>query len=355
MRTCSILRAAGRLLVAVSLFIFAPSCVHQWPDPVEAPLVLSLVFDTALPQGPVHDVTTKSSDSSDQEYDMRYVIHAFKSVGSNNYEDTPSAEFILTQDDISNLDKTVTLNIMEGRYKIMVWSDYVLQGSDKDLYYKADNFRYIKLYGSEEGHSHVGNTDYRDAFMGSTEVEVIRFGCSHEPVSATVQMTRPLSKVVIITNDLEDWKTKVLTSLYEMSLQGSSQGDKVEVPKTIDLSDYVIKIHYPMYMPNAFNVVSNRTAWSDVGVSFKSQMIQLNENEASLGFDYVFANTGEAYVVMAISLCDKAGTQLARSSDITVPLERGKVTTVIGSFLLEESDGGVSINPDFDGEFNIVI
>lgn len=355
MRTGSILRAAGKLLIAASFFILIQSCVHQWPAPAETQIILNLEFDTELPPGPVHDLSTKASDGQEQEYDMRYIIHAFRRTGSRTYEDTPYAKYIFTQDDINNPDKTVTLDIMEGDYRFMVWSDYVLQGTDEDLYYNADSFRYIKLYGSEEKKPHVGNTDYRDAFMGTSDVEVIRFGGNHKPVTSTIAMSRPLSKVVIITNDLDDWKTKVKTSLYEMSLQGSAAEEKVEVPTTVDLSDYVIKIHYPMYMPNAFNVANDHTAWSDVNVSFKSQMVQLSENEAALGFDYVFANAGEAYVVMAISLFDKKGTQLARSSDITVPLERGKVTTVIGSFLLEESDGGVSINPDFEGEFNIVI
>ena len=110
-----------------------------------------------------------------------------------------------------------------------------------------------------------------------------------------------------------------------------------------------------MYMPNAFNMIADRTTWSDVNVTFESQIIQLSDTEASLGFDYVFANAQDANAVMAVSLYDKNGNQLSRTRDITIPLERGKVTTVIGSFLLEESDGGVSINPDFDGEFNIEI
>ena len=174
-------------------------------------------------------------------------------------------------------------------------------------------------------------------------------------MEATIGMARPLSKVVFITTDLEDWKTKVLTNMYENAIQNAKPGTDIEFDTEVDLSQYTVKIHYPQYMPNAFNIMTDRTTWSDFNVSFESKMIQLSESEAAMGFDYVFANKSDANVVMAVSLYDKTGTQLARSYDITVPLERGKVTTVKGSFLLEESDGGVSINPDFDGEFNIVI
>ena len=342
-----------RIIIAAALLMSVVSCVHQWPEPADTQVVLHLVYETELPQGPVLDVSTRA-EQADQEYDMRYIIEAYRRKG-NNYEDTPYKRFVFWEDQIQNPDKSFTLTILEGDYRFSVWSDYVLQDSQEDYHYNADSFKYIKLYGREDGRKHVGNDDRRDAFIGTTDVEVIRFGGGHPPVEATIHMARPLSKVVFITTDLEDWKTKVLTNMYENAIQNAKPGTNVEFNGEVDLSQYTVKIHYPQYMPNAFNIMTDRTTWSDFNVSFESKMIQLSETEAAMGFDYVFANKNEANVVMAVSLYDKTGTQLARSYDITVPLERGKVTTVKGSFLLEESDGGVSINPDFDGEFNIVI
>ena len=342
-----------RIIIAAALLMSVVSCVHQWPEPADTQVVLHLVYETELPQGPVLDVSTRA-DEVDQKYDMRYIIEAYRRKG-NGYEDTPYKRFEFWKDDTHNPDNSFTLTILEGDYRFSVWSDYVLQDSQEDYYYNADSFKYIKLYGREDGPKHVGNDDRRDAFIGTTEVEVIRFGGNHPPVEATIGMARPLSKVVFITTDLEDWKTKVLTNMYENAIQNAKPGTDIEFDTEVDLSQYTVKIHYPQYMPNAFNIMTDRTTWSDFNVSFESKMIQLSESEAAMGFDYVFANKSDANVVMAVSLYDKTGTQLARSYDITVPLERGKVTTVKGSFLLEESDGGVSINPDFDGEFNIVI
>ena len=348
------MKAHSIIKAALACIIMATSCVHQWPEPAETQVVLNLVYDTALPQGPVHEVSTRASEAN-SEYDLRYVINAYRRTGTDKYEDAPYANWILTQDDIANPDITFTLTIMEGEYRFMVWTDYVLQGSKEDHHYNADNFKYIRLYGKDDGRKHVGNDDYRDAFLGSTDVEVIRYGGNHPPVSATINLARPMSKVVFISTDLDDWKTKIITSHYHSALQGAKPGEIVEPMKDVDLSQYKVKIHYPQYMPNAFNMMTDRTTWSDVNVSFESQLIALSSTEAAIGFDYVFANANDANVVMAVSLYDKSGTQLARSRDITVPLERGKVTTVRGNFLLEESDGGVSINPDFEGEFNIVI
>ena len=347
-----------RVLPLLLAFAAAVSCVHEWPEPEPTDLVLNLVFDRELPQGPVMDMTTKSNNPDN--YDIRYIIEVYAQLYDGVYDETaPYAKYTLSKADITNIDTTLVLHeIMEGKYLFRVWADYVDNGSLEDKYYNASNFRYIKLLGRDENKPHVGNTDYRDAFMGTKEVEVIKYGGNKPPVSATIDMHRPLSKVVFITNDFKNWTTKVLVNMLESLLQGSKAGEEIDItsiPTDVNLDDYIVKIHYPLYMPNAFNMVEDGIPWSDQGVTFESKLIQLNEEEASLGFDYVFARAEDPKVDMAVSLHTKDGVEIARSNTITVELERGKVTTVKGSFLLEKSDGGVSINPDFDGEFNIEI
>ncbi len=345
-----------RLLAAAALpFLMAlTSCVHEWPEKAEAGFELTLVFPGEMPQGPTHDIGTRASLSA-EDYDARYIIEAYERLGDGSYNESQAyARFEFSQDEVRKLDNTFTLRIMEGEYRFRAWVDYIDKASGEPAFYSADNFRYIKLFGRDEKKPHVGNNDFRDAFTGCVDAEIIRFGGNHAPSSASMQMYRPLSKVVFITNDLDDWITKVVVNQMEM-LSQSGQTNVTIDPSSIRLEDYDVKIIYPQYMPNAFNLSTDRTAWSDVNVSFMSKMIKLSDTEAALGFDYVFANETDPKVVMAVSLHSKDGTQLARSIDVTVPLERGKVTTVTGSFLLEESDGGVSINPDFDGEFNIVI
>ena len=349
-------RSTIMCLFASLVALFICSCVHEWPEPAPADLQLNLKFDRALPQGPIIDMTTKSNNPDN--YDMRYIIEIYKELRDGVYdEDNPYARYIYSKDDISILDSTLTLNLMEGKYLFRVWADYVDEGTLEDKFYNADRFKYIKLLGRDEGVKHTGNSDYRDAFAGYKEIQVMRFGKNHPPVSATIEMKRPLSKVVFITTDLQNWKTKILVNMYESLLQGSKGDDinDIVLPTGVDLDDYIVKIHYPVYMPNAFNLSEDNTAWSDAGVSFESKLIQLNEDEASMGFDYVFARPKEPKVDMAVSLHTKDGIEIARSGNISVILERGKVTTVKGSFLLEKSDGGVSINPDFDGEFNIIL
>ena len=340
--------------LAAAIVVLTASCVHQWPEKAEAAFVLTLEFPGEMPQGPTHDIGTRASLSA-EDYDTRYVIEAYERLSDGSYNESMAyARFEFTKDEVRELDNTFKLMIMEGEYRFRAWVDYIDKTTGEPAFYNADNFRYIKLFGRDEKKPHVGNNDFRDAFTGCVDAEIIRFGGNHAPSSANIKMYRPLSKVVFITNDLDDWITKVVVNQMEMLSQSGQSNVKID-PSSINLDDYDVKIHYPQYMPNAFNLATDRTAWSDVNISFNSKMIKMSDTEAALGFDYVFANEVDPKVVMAVSLHSKDGTQLARSIDVTVPLERGKVTTVTGSFLLEESDGGVSINPDFDGEFNIVL
>jgi hypothetical protein len=307
-----------------------------------------------MPQGPTHDIDTRASGKA-EDYDVRYIIEAYEKLRDGSYNENEAyARFEFTQDDVNRLDNSFKLNIMEGEYRFRAWVDYIDSRTAEPAFYNADDLHFIKLFGRDEDIKHSGNNDFRDAFTGCVDAEVIRFGGNHAPTSATVKMYRPLSKVVFITNDLRDWITKVVTNRLEMMAQSGQLNSSADIMH-VDLNDYIVKVIYPQYMPNAFNIVTDRTAWSDVNVSFESKLTKMSETEAAMGFDYVFANEEDPKVVMVVSLHSKDGTQLARSFDITVPLERGKVTTVRGSFLLEESDGGVSINPDFDGEFNIVL
>ena len=91
------------------------------------------------------------------------------------------------------------------------------------------------------------------------------------------------------------------------------------------------------------------------GVRFESTNQAVDEHEEGLGFDYVFVNGKESSVMVTVALLDEDGTQLSRSNQIEVPLKRSMLTVVKGSFLIQETGGGVAIDPDFEGEFNIVL
>ena len=60
-------------------------------------------------------------------------------------------------------------NLRLGKYRFLVWVDYVVHGTKADLYYNTSNFEEIILADRQ---NHTGSTDRRDAFRGEKEAEV---------------------------------------------------------------------------------------------------------------------------------------------------------------------------------------
>ena len=59
-------------------------------------------------------------------------------------------------------------------------------------------------------------------------------------------------------------------------------------------------------------------------------------------------------MTLQIGIYDKEGEQLSMSDPIDVPVKRNHHTIIRGMFLMMEASSGVTINPDFDGDYNLI-
>ena len=353
------------LTLAFVAVVLLTACVHQFPVTTPADVKLTLTFDRELPyyntlmfpdetkSGAVTIFDMYNQDFSDHEgYDVRYTIEAYPILGNGNPSRDPEARWVFTEDDSLNLDDhTVTISIGEGKYEFRAWTDYVKAGTDGDYFYKTDDWKDgIRLY---HNNGHHGNTDWRDAFAGKVVVDVIRYGSIVEPVHGVINMARPLGKYIFVTNDLDDFMTKVLrTKAEEAESQGAS------VSPTFNIEDYSLTIAYTGFMPSSYSMLVDRANDSEVNVRFTSKLKQIDAARAIMGFDYVLANpdnTTQTTVIMGIELRDKDGTVLASHNSVRVPLKRSAYTVIEGRFLMQESSGGITLNPDFDGEFIVPV
>jgi len=333
---------APRLILLAAIAMILPSCVHEFPDPVDAEVILSLEYDTELPIYQIVDWVTKSS-SDPEDYDTRYVIKAFPETRRGEFSTTPFKTWVFTEADVTELDYKVSLFIKEGNYRFMVWTDFVPAGTQNNYFHNPDNFGEII-----ENTSFCGNNDMRDCYRGWTEIDVVRFGTEVPPVSGVIEMSRAIAKFTFESIDLIDFITKEARTKTE-------KGDTKVEPSDIDLSEYKIVFYFTGFKPSAYNMHSDRPNDSKTGIRFDSNIQQIDENTAYLGFDYCFSNKDETTVNMAIGVYDKEGTEVSLINGIDVPLQMGKHTIIRGRFMTQESYGGVAINPEFDGEFNITI
>ena len=311
-----IFRRYFAILLSVMGLISVSSCdVHQFPDP-KIQFVLNLEYDTEMPLYTVIEYGEKSTKSLAEEYDVRYKVEVFDGKDPNSREVLYS--FVFIKDEISELDNSLTMPLPRGEYRFAVWTDYVPQGSDADLYYNTDRFEYVCL---SEG-NHVGSNDMRDAFAG-----VITATVSKECTQADLLMRRPMGKFNFIATDARDY----------------------------DLTGYSVAFYYNGFVPSAYNMHTAKLADSATGISFVSDIARQNDDEAELGFDYVLVNGKETVVSVYIEIYDPAGKMLSRTAPIDVPLVQSKLTTVKAQFLTMKAGGVVSLVPDYDGEYNLVI
>ena len=381
-RAVFVFLSGGRLsssAAACALLCITSCAVHEWPEPTPADVIVNLDFDTQMPQYKVLNEEGTRASHDGRDYDIRYTIAAYRLLQDGNYAEEPFLLKVFSKDEIEELNATFRFSIDEGSYRFYVWTDFVLAGTQNDYFYNTTNFRRISLQGA-----HEGNNDFRDAFSGSADLKVIRRGSKETPSTVTVQMRRPLAKFEFITTDLQEFITKTIEAMIrkeeaeaaakagETKSEGGdnpeditptesdtkTDGDtKTGDTKTpvVDLEKYTVVFFYSGYMPNAYNMMEGKPCDSATGVKFSSAIRAIDNHDARLGFDYVFVNGEESSVMVTVALYDEEGTQLSISRQIEVPIKRSMLTTVRGSFLMQNTGGGVAIDPGFEDEFNIYI
>ena len=331
------------ILLIVSTFLAVNSCyVHQFPkDGTPAQVDIQLYYDTDLPPFLTLDVDSMCTKSS-SERDLRYILRFHRRLSDGTYARDAEYSYTFTKDDVTDLNHNVTMFVPEGDYRLLVWSDYVNQGSEEYLYYNTDNFTDIIM----QTDPYTGNEDSKDAFTGSIDIQVVRYGSQEEPVKAVVNMRRPLAKFVFITTDLDDFITKMIEL-------GQTDGNPMD--QNIDIEAYDVIFFYKSFVPTEFNMFTDKPIDAKTGLRFHSKLERISDTEAEMGFDYILVNGTESSIIVAVGLFDKDGNQLSMTTDIEVPIVRSKLTTVRGSFLMQEAGGGVYVDSSYDGDINIII
>lgn len=326
-----------RTMLPLMVLAAAVSCsVHEWPEAPELETyTLRLAYETELPlwDQELDARADEAAGSGMVDYGfIRTTVRAYPVV-DGTVQQAWSDEFTLTRNVAQGYDGELTIRLVPGDYRLMVWSE-LAESEKKKSFYDATDFTAVKLV------SHTANTDYRDAFRGTLDISVASYTSLHETPSGTVTMQRPLAKYEFVTTDL--------AAFFAKETRDNSRA------ATVSLDEYEVVFHYTGYMPDEYNMDIDKPTDSATGVQFKSSLTRINDDEASMGFDYVFVNGEETAVTVQIALVRKAdGKQVSMTPPIRVPLRRSVHTVVRGSFLLSDASGGMGIDPGYDGDHNM--
>ena len=345
-----------RILYAISIALMAVTgCdVHQWPDlPETVAFHLKLDYNTDITMWPhsydgenMVELGTGPDTTSVRPYGtMRYVVRAYPYNETLQVFENYTHQFVLSKDMADGYNNGLTIQLPPGSYNIMVWSD-MQKVSSQPHFYDCSNFGGIALTGE-----YRGNDDWRDAFSGKGNITLVADIMERLPDTLSIQMDRPLAKYEFITTDIASFVQKEITRAEAKS---RADGLNVKGETKVDLDDYRVEFRYVGFVPGAYSLYTDKITDSFTSVAFYSTIKTLSDTTASLGFDYVFTNASASAVTLQIVIYDREGECLSTSEPIKVPIQRNHYTTVTGMLLMSEAKGGVSINSDFNGDYNLI-
>lgn len=340
-------------LIYVLLALLTACNVHEWPEPAErVPLRLKLHYETDMT---VWEHAYDGSNTVEQRLGdtyanrreqgkIRCIIRVYPMGSERSVQESHTEEFVFIKDIADGYEHEVALDLRPGDYTIRVWSD-IVESDGMDSHYDATNFGEIVLQGT-----HEGNNDFRDAFRGGNNVSLVADVTEPKTVSLDIAMQRPMAKFEFISTDVEEFVEREI--VRKMS-KGDVPDRAPDDVSHVDFKDYMVVFSYVGFMPDTYSIYTDKPVDSSTGVMFRSTLKELSEKEASLGFDYVLVNGHESAVTLQIGIFNKERAQISLTDPIEVPVKRNRHTVVRGRFLTSEASGGININPDYDGEFNL--
>ena len=361
-----ILSSLKAFLLALTAFIGLTACdVHEEPhiDYGDIDYYLDLVYEGDMPLYQ-EILFSRSYDNESRAsffaHDVRYIIKVYP-AGANTksrFDDTPLRTFVFTDRSDAAMDRRLKISLPEGDWDIYAWTDFVDLGKTDDKYYILDDWSAISLPSPSV---YEGSNECRQTFRGMTRVNVVhpyRF-MENETLPdycATVDMVRPTAKFEFVSTDVEEFVKRLPDLTGRGSRKDNESRGEIDSRSLsrADLEDFKVVFRYTAFNPSVYNIFTDKPTDSRTGMSFESFM-DVRDDGIVLGFDHVLVNSSETIVNVSCEVYNSDGDKIASSPSIEVPVLRGKYTTVKSEFLTSSSQGGVSINPGFDGDYDIEI
>ncbi len=118
---------------------------------------------------------------------------------------------------------------------------------------------------------------------------------------------------------------------------------------------FTARVKYSDYLPTGYNLMDDVPKNSLMYMEYKVDFERPADGteELKLGFDYVLVSAGEtASIPVELEILNEKNEVLARTV-LRIPCERDKNTTVRGNFLTSDVNGGIGIDPGYDGDLEV--
>lgn len=227
----------------------------------------------------------------------------------------------------------VELEAGSGNYDLRLWTDYTRTDAPLvDTYYHTES---LKAVGIVTG-PYTANTDAKDAAYIAEDGITLPDGGKE----ISLQLQRPLAKYRLVATDVPGYRR--LT--------------EIDAAKWPPLEELTVSVYYENFFPSTFNILNDNPTDALTGIRYHHPLPDAGneEKEMQVASDWVLVNGKESSVSVTVVVTDAAGRVVSSTSGIPVAYRRSYLTTVRGDFLTAGvSGGGIRINTEWEGEYNI--
>ena len=266
------------------------------------------------------------SDDEWAQYDVRYILEVYDvSAGFENLNTPVTKRMVNTHDTYQAT--SFKLRLIPGRtYKFVVWADFVKEDTQSDLNYNTTSLKNITRTASAP----KAMDESMDAYFAQEDIYLTG------ALQKDITLTRPFGKVRVVTTDI-------------------NQLNIGSVPHTVNIHFY----NHPIFQ--SLNALTGNAEVTYDEVSYPAYTISKDApytegydsliTSQTLFADYIFAQYEHAQEINFTMQVVEASGRVIHEQDFNtqIPLERNKLTTIIGNLLTTNAEFTILIDDNFAG------
>ena len=261
------------------------------------------------------------------KYDLRYILEVYT-------KDQPPVRVyrktVIVPGNFTTTDVTITARLVAKTYDFVFWADFVPEDSGEDtegLHYDTDPL--ISVSYKEETALDDLASEAIDAYCHVEEVDLSK----NQNISG-IKLHRPFGKIRLLATD---------------KLTEGVDQDEYPAETKVDFKDVTV--------PASFNVLTGLTLDGTLTIEeitgtsiLEDASVAGNEYPDSylLGYYYIFAADGSTSYAMDVTTYDQSGIQMGVRNLSQIPVQKNKLTTVIGNFYTNEGTLEIIVEDPFE-------
>lgn len=344
-----------KLTTYLLAYLFVPalmtSCIYEEPtmtadgeqgiDPTEVTLKANLSLNFKLPASAEGAAALERPVAGEKpQFRHRFVVEAY-------HEQTLAARQVIYEDIVdgrSEMTLPVSMKLHARNYKIAVWTDYVQTPDEEkeitgteEYFWDTTTNHLLTVLGSD---SYRGNNEYKDAFYGTTEIDLGEYRDEWGAhITTDIALTRPVARYELVANDVAQFLKRVEG--------GSVKGES-----------FIVRVKYNTFLNLGYNVLErlprHGLMYQQYEKTIRVKDLKAEEN-LSLVFDYVLADSDVlTNIPVTVEIIDGSKKAVA-STTFHVACYGGKHSTTTHNFLTANPDDGIDIDPSYDDEVEIEV